>query len=209
VSYANFWLLLGLAAILVGVSLLALRHASRSTMTRPAHPAPPWPGVLYSRLVPAITIASLMIGFAVASSVNDDWANGPYLLDDPTARATAARTVVSRDRCLCFTSARGHVDWSNLGPNSARSALIDFFPDDLRMTVLLLVQGDGQTPAFGRMRVEFGDGEQTPWAGVLAERRVEHVYRQSGTYQVRVWFQLPTRVAPQLHTQAVEVRSRL
>jgi len=98
------------------------------------------------------------------------------------------------------------VDWSSFGPNSARSALIDMVPDGRRMTVLLLVQGDDRNPAFGRMRIEFGDGEQTAWTGVLRERRVEHVYERPGTYQVNVWFQLPSRVAPQLHTRTVEVR---
>ena len=41
----------------------------------------------------------------------------------------------------------------------------------------------------------------------VAERRVAHIYRQPGTYQVKVWFELPSRVAPQLHRQTVEVHA--
>ena len=112
-----------------------------------------------------------------------------------------------RTACVCFTSVRGHIDWTSMGPNSARSALVDLKPDGLTMTVVVIVQGDGRTPAFGRMRVEFGDGEETPWTGVVLERRVAHTYRHAGTYPVKVWFQLPARVSPQLHNQTVEIHA--
>jgi len=211
VSWANFVLLLCELALVAGLSWLAVTRARRPRQPDAAEPGSAASATLamsrYSGLVAGITIAALVACFSVATSANSDWAHWLYLPEDATARAAATRAVVSVDRCFCFTSARGHVDWSSLSPNSARSALIDMFPDGLRTTVLLLVQGDGKSPAFGRMRVEFGDGDQTAWTGVLAERRIEHRYERPGTYQVRVWFQLPARVAPQLHTQTVEVRS--
>ena len=92
-------------------------------------------------------------------------------------------------------------------PNSSRKAFIGLYPDDLRLTVQVLVDGDGKAPAFGRMLVEFGDGEKTAWDGVVTERRLVHTYHQPGTYPVKVWFQQPARVSPQLHSQMVEVRA--
>ena len=154
-----------------------------------------------------MTIAALIGAFSVATSANQDWTHPLYLLDDGASRTAAARAVLSTDRCFCFTSARGHIDWTSLGPNPARSALVDMFPDGLHVTVLVLVQGDGKAPAFGRMRVEFGDGEETAWGGVLTEGRIAHTYRQPGTYPVKVWFQLPAHLSPQLHKQTVEVHT--
>jgi hypothetical protein len=154
-----------------------------------------------------LVVAALIVGFSAATSANGDWTHPFYLLDDATARSAAVRAVIDSDRCFCFTSARGHIDWARLEPNSARSALVDMIPDGLHVTVLVLVPGDGNVPAFGRMRVEFGDGEETAWKGVLAERRVGHTYRQPGTYPVKVWFQLPAHVSPQLHRQTVEVHT--
>jgi hypothetical protein len=154
-----------------------------------------------------LVVAGLIGLFSVATSANDDWAHPRFLLDDNTARSAAVRAVVGSGRCLCFTSAQGHIDLTGLGPNSARGALVDAFPDGLDLTVLVLVQGDGKTPAFGRMRVDFGDGEEMAWSGVLGERRVAHTYRQPGTYPVKVWFQLPADVSIQVHQQTVEVHT--
>ena len=107
---------------------------------------------------------------------------------------------------FCFNSTRGH-RLDHAGTELGAELLVDMFPERLHLTVLMLVQGDGKIPAFGRMRVEFGDGEETPWHGVVTERRIAHTYRQPGTYPVKVWFQLPTRVSPQLHKQTVEVHA--
>jgi hypothetical protein len=143
----------------------------------------------------------------MATSANDDWAHPLYLLDDGTARAAAINAVASADRCVCFTSTRGRIDWTTMGPNSARSALVGLYPENLQLTVHVVVEGDGKVPAFGRMRIEFGDGEETAWSGIVAERRVLHTYQRPGIYPVKVWFQLPTRVSPQLHQDTVEVRA--
>jgi hypothetical protein len=199
VSHANFVLFLCLVVVVLGLSWLAFMGSARKW--DPARSRRSWQ-------VLVMTISALIGGFSAATWADEDWTDSLYMLDDGAARTAAARAVVNRDHCFCFTSARGHVDWTSLGPNSARSALVDMFPDGLHLTVLVLVEGDGQHPAFGRMRVEFGDGEETPWDGVVNERRIAHTYQQPGTYPVRVWFQLPARVSPQLHRQTVEVRAR-
>jgi hypothetical protein len=152
-------------------------------------------------------VAALIIIFSAGTSASGDWSDPLYLLADANARMAAIRAVVRSDRCLCFTSARGHVDWTTMGPNSLRQAFIGLYPDDLRLTVQVLAEGDGKVPAFGRMLVEFGDGEKTAWDGVVTERRIVHTYHRPGTYPVKVWFQHPARVSPELHSQMVEVRA--
>jgi hypothetical protein len=208
VSQANFVLFLCLLLLVLGFSGLAFIRSKRKE-----DPAPTWdPAVAKGNisrrwLIPVLTVATLIVGFSAATSANADWTHPLYLLDDGVARAAAVRAVVAVDRCFCFTSARGHTDWATMGPNSARNVAVDMSQDGLNLSVLVLVQGDGKAPAFGRLRVEFGDGEETTWQGIFAERRVVHTYRRTGTYPVKVWFQLPTRVSPQLHSQTVEIRA--
>ena len=198
-SHANFVLFLCLVLLVLGLSFLAFVRAAR--------PASAARDVRSSWLVPMMTIAALIVGFSAATSANKDWTHPSYLLDGGTARTEAIRALVRTDRCFCFTSARGRTDWARMGPNSARSALVDMSPDGLHLTVHVLVEGDGKAPAFGRMRVEFGDGEDTGWIGIVTERRIAHTYRQPGRYPVKVWFQLPARVSPQLHRQTVEIHA--
>jgi hypothetical protein len=198
-SPANFVLFLCVAALIGGLSWGAFVRA-----TRPAS------AVATSAWDPAVTgfvFAGIIGLFSAATSANGDWTDPFYLPNDAAARAAAMRALVRTDRCFCFTSARGHVNWTTMRPNSARSALVSLYPDDLRLTIQVLVVGDGQAPAFGRMRVEFGDGEATAWDGVVTERRIAHTYPQPGTYPVKVWFQLPARVSPQLHRETIEVRA--
>jgi hypothetical protein len=201
-SRANFVLFVGVALFMLGLSWLAFVRA-KDAATGPAKTR----ARLRDPALAGWVVAGLIGLFSVATSANDDWAHPRFLLDDNTARSAAVRAVVGSGRCLCFTSAQGHIDLTGLGPNSARGALVDAFPDGLDLTVLVLVQGDGKTPAFGRMRVDFGDGEEMAWSGVLAERRVAHTYRQPGTYPVKVWFQLPADVSIQVHQQTVEVHT--
>jgi hypothetical protein len=210
VSQANFVLFLCVVVLILALSWLAFVRSSTQTPPSVSAWDPAAAGLKVARTswrMPAMTLAALVVGFSAATSANRDWSDPRYLLDDDTARSAAVRAVIGSDRCVCFTSARGRIDWTRLEPNSARNALVGLYPDDLRLTVHVVVEGDGKIPAFGRMRVEFGDGEETDWSGVFAERRVAHTYRQPGTYPVRVWFQLPSRVSPQLHRQTVEMRA--
>jgi hypothetical protein len=209
VSQANFVLFLCVVVLILALSWLAFVRAGRPEIRPDSRQYPrSWdPAHSWDPALAGLVVAALIVGFAAATSANQDWSDPLYLLDDATARTEAIRAVVRTDRCFCFTSERGHVDWTRMGPNSSRSALVGLYPDDLRLTVQVLVEGDGKDPAFGRMLVEFGDGETTPWDGVVTERRIVHTYRQPGSYPVKVWFQLPARVSPQLHSQMVEVRA--
>ncbi len=203
VSDANSVLFLCLVVLGVALSWLTFVRASRRD--------PASAGLEPTRragLIPTIALAGLILGFSAATSANQDWSDPLYLVDDATARAEAIRAVVRADRCYCFTSARGHVDWTTLGPNSSRNVHVGLQPDDLRLTVQVLVEGDGKVPAFGRILVEFGDGEQTGWNGVLTERSIVHTYRQPGTYTVKVWSRIRAGVSPQVHRQMVEIRAR-
>jgi hypothetical protein len=204
-SQANFVLFLCVVVLILALSWLAFvlsrqRQAQTQTQTQPhiqmSDPA-----------LAGFVVAALIIIFSAGTSASGDWSDPLYLLDDANARMAAIRAVVRSDRCLCFTSARGHVDWTTMGPNSLRQAFIGLYPDDLHLTVQVLAEGDGKVPAFGRMLVEFGDGEKTAWDGVVTERRIVHTYHQPGTYPVKVWFRHPARVSPELHSQMVEVRA--
>ena len=205
-SQANFVLFLCVVVLILALSWLAFVRSSGSAIR--LKPDPTQTGLPLAGLsVSGFVVAVLIVMFSAGTSTSGDWSDPLYLVDDGSARLAAIRAVVRSDHCLCFTSARGHVDWTTMGPNSSRQAFIGLYPDDLRLTVQVLVEGDGTIPAFGRMLVEFGDGEKTAWDGVVTERRIVHTYHRPGTYPVKVWFQQPARVSPQLHSQMVEVHA--
>jgi hypothetical protein len=225
-SRANFVLFVGVALFMLGLSWLAIDRARDAAIRPPSRTLTPGkpdptqkPGPtqnldpikarahLRGPALAGLVVAGLIGLFSAATSANDDWAHPRFLLDDVIARSAAVRAVLRSDRCVCFTSAQGHIDWTGLGPNSAGSALVDMSSDGLHLTVRIFVPGDGKAPAFGRLRVEFGDGEESAWMGVLAEDRIAHTYRQPGTYPVKVWFQVPAYVSVQLHQQTVEVHA--
>ena len=120
------------------------------------------------------------------------WSYGDYLLDDHDAHRLAARALVNLDRCrVCFTSRDGPVDWTSLNPNRADAMKVELTPGRRSLDLRVNLVGEGDPIArFGRVHVDFGDGNTTPWSGIVDEKRYEHEYRQPGTYSVVTWLQL-------------------
>jgi hypothetical protein len=192
----DFLLLLCWVAFAFGLSWVALRA------NRPVR----WATASSGRFVLACAVAASVAigGLTVASAATGSKTSATYQLHDAAARAEAARALVGLESCLCFTSLRSHVDWTTQ-PNSARGAAIGVQQDELRVTVQVIVEGDGRTPAFGRVRMDFGDGEETAWNGIVSERLLTHTYSRPGTYPLKVWFRLPGEIAPRLYATNVEV----
>jgi hypothetical protein len=182
-SSGNFHLFLGIAACLGALTLLAWTGARVSG--RP-------PRGRNSTLASTATVILLLLGWTLATSANGDWASRAYLMDRDTARLQAAKVLVAMGRCRWCTSSTGQpVHWSRLTPNSARSASLSVESRGLNVLVRVNVEGDGGELAFGRYRLDFGDGRMTPWTGVIGGADANHVYAAAGDHTIVLLFQLP------------------
>jgi hypothetical protein len=183
-SMANFWLYLGVFAAMAVVTLWGWR-ASRAPSLERARPHP-WRAA-------GLTMAALVGGLTIATSANGDWNSRAFLQDRDAARLAAVEALVAIDRCvLCSTSTGSPVSWTNLEPNAAASASLSVDARGRAIQADVTLDRRVAELAFGRMRLEFGDGTTTPWLGIVGRRTVPHVYTGAGLYQVRVALQLPT-----------------
>jgi len=197
-SGANFLLFLVFGAILVGTVVLA--HVWSRRPVPPSAPAdrPAW-------LVSACVVALIVGGFTAATPANGNWTSARYLMDSRKATLVAAAALLASGACLgCVSSSRGHTDWKELEPNSARGAHVIVDKDHLSISLRIAVEGDDALPAFGLTRVEFGDDSTTAWTGVVGALDVAHTYRRPGRYDVKIWFR--TKSSPiRLYHEAVDV----
>jgi hypothetical protein len=197
-SRASLVVLLCEMTVVASLTLLAfLRSGTSSAKAAPRT----WPVPMAATAV----IVVLAGGFTAATAASY-WTSGRFLVDDRIAREQAAHALVAWERCrICFSSARGQIDWARLEPNAARGARVTVDTDRLVATVRVDVDGDGRNLAFGRMRAEFGDGEETAWTGIVASDRIVHRYASPGTFHLKVWFRLPDG-ATRLSADDIEVK---
>jgi hypothetical protein len=52
------------------------------------------------------------------------------------------------------------------------------------------LDGSDNTIRFARTHVDFGDGIEIPWSGIVDERHFEHTYSRPGSYGLVAWLQL-------------------
>ena len=184
-SASSIAVLVSWIVILALLSLLAFRwdRADDALSPRMASSA---------RLHQAIVIAAALALAFGTTAVMGRWSYVDYLLDDRETHRLAARALVKLDRCrVCFTSRQGAIDWTWLNPNRADGMTVDLAPGRRSVGIRInLITEDDRFARFGRVRVDFGDGNATSWSGIVEERRYEHLYRQPGTYSVVTWLQL-------------------
>jgi hypothetical protein len=183
-SPANFYLFTGVVMCLVTLTLIAWAARSRVTDSRAAG--------RNGSLAGAASVALLLFVLTLGTAANGDWASRSYLMDRDEARLKAATALVAMDRCRWCSSSTGQpVHWSRLTPNSARSASLSVESRGLSVFVRVNVEGDGGELAFGRYRLDFGDGRMTPWTGVIGSADSQHVYAGEGVHAIVLLFQLP------------------
>jgi hypothetical protein len=138
----------------------------------------------------------IVVGGAIACCVAltatmGSWYHTEYLMSGADAHRAAARALVSLDRCrVCFTSRLGSIDWTSLNPNRVDSMTVDLTPARRKVELRVKLVGGDSAARFGRVHVDFGDGNSTRWSGIVDEGRYEHEYQQPGTYSVVTWLQL-------------------
>jgi hypothetical protein len=196
-STANFVLFLCWVLLIAGLSCVAFLRSSGPEAALP-------PLARRAPLVTAGMVGIFIVGLTAASAAIGNRTTSEYRLDDAPARAAAVQALVAADRCVCFSSAGARVEWT-AHPNSASGALIGVDRDGERARIHVVIEGDGEAPAFGRVSIDFGDGEAMPWTGIVNERVVPHTYPGPGTYPLKVWVRLPDQISPRLLSATVEI----
>lgn len=143
-------------------------------------------------MVPAFGIVVVLVSSA-ASVANSTWYDPNYLLSPSRALELAARRMVSSGRCsLCFTSSGEMVaDWTRLRPNDSRGVTLQPAVHALEVVVRVHVDTATDGIGFGRVRLDYGDGQVTPTWGIVSDATVTHAYRSSGAYTISAWLQMP------------------
>jgi len=183
-SQANFVLLIVLIAAIALLSWMAWRFAARAQPTvRPGGSVPAW--------LPPATVLAIAAASTLATTVNGNWYYDDYMIDEGSARRLAAEALVDRSRCaLCFSSSSVSYDWTRLQPNGAREVQTSAAVAGRTATIHVHVDAPEHVLAFGRTRVEFGDGAAVSWSGIVGDRAFAHEYARPGAYTATTWLQM-------------------
>ena len=179
---AQWVLLVGL--LVAGSAWLLRRRVEPAGATKLALP-----------FVVGVTVA-LATGLTAAGP---SWVSSDYLPTRSNAERQAAPHLMALDRCrVCASSSGRGVDWTTLGPNDVRDFKVtaDANGDRFATFDLSLVRQEPLTeerdiPAFGRVRIDFGDGQVSPWIGVVEAARITHQYGPAEIGRTMVTLQLP------------------
>lgn len=189
----NVALLYGWVIVAVGLAVVGrlsarrpapggARRGDESNLRRPSV-RPGW--------VAALAAALALVGTIIAAA-RGEWVRADYVTTPTDAGRQALTFHLARGgRCaLCATSRAGEVDPVALLGASANTLEVTSAGDVRagQATDLRVVARAGEdVPAWGALRVEFGDGAFEKSSSLYGEARVRHVYSAPGTYVVRAW----------------------
>lgn len=195
-SRGNFVLFLIGAAVIVGLTLFGMfRHARVAEAGRPAIT----PSMIFAGLL-ITAIAGAGAAALTGDSFRDDYTQHPL----HSRRQALARLAAIEECTLCAASGRGEVDAAALTWNNVKQFDVFVEPRDNRTAHIRLVAvADGGEPAYGRVRIEYGDGSFSPAVTVAGLKELTHVYRVPGTYRVRAFLTLPDETRRESYTEVV------
>ncbi|MDQ3068675.1 MAG: hypothetical protein M3R55_02965 [Acidobacteriota bacterium] len=167
-------------------------------------------GTAHSRVGAASLAAGLIVIAAAgtgAAALTGDAHRDDYTQDSISSRRAALTRLADLDRCVfCAASGRGHVDGATLTWNTLEK--LDVFVDvDARRTAHLRVFATSKNgePAYGRVRITYGDGSFSPATPVAGLRRLTHRYESAGVYRVTAQLTMPDGAKHETYTE-IEVR---
>lgn len=197
-SRGNFVLfVIGMAVIVALIAIGFVRRGDRAERRGRGFSA----SMLASGLI-VIAVAGAAAATLTGDSFRDDYTQHPLV-----SRRQALTRLAGIDHCtLCAASGRGHVDAASMTWHDLRQFDVFVAPGPNRSADLRIVATarDGE-PAYGHVRVEYGDGTFSPAIPVAGETRLTHAYKAPGKYLVRARITLPDDTKRETYTE-VEVR---
>lgn len=149
-------------------------------------------------LIAALTAMGTVALTSAATAANETWSRGVYLMSPARAEEVAATALVAAGNCqVCFSTRDRQINWTKLPPDAATGMHLDLSTARQIATVHVVLDAradpehriDG--PRFGRVSIDFGDGTQPTWFGVVGDRSFTHAYTHSGTFVVIAFVDLP------------------
>jgi len=198
-SQGNFVLFLVGMAVIAGLTLIGIARDLPAHTLTPSH--------RYS-VTPSLLAAGLLVTAAAgagAAALSGDPIRDDYVQDATTSRREALTRLAEIEHCtLCAASGRGQVDAASMTWNGVEQFDVFVEPGEARQAHFRLVAAarDGE-PAYGHVRIEFGDGTYSSALPVAGLRRLTHVYPQPGTYLVRAWLTLPDETKRETYTEVM------
>jgi hypothetical protein len=123
----------------------------------------------------------------IATAAMGQWTRGDYLPRPGMALMTAAEALASRDSCRGCLSSRGvSLQWRDLQPSVDRFRVDTETAADT-LIVRVSLESDAGRAGLARVRVEYGDGSESPWTAVLDRRELQHRYARPGRYEIVTW----------------------
>jgi hypothetical protein len=149
-----------------------------------------------------ITIAAAGAG---AAALTGDAFRGDYMQHPLLGRRLALQRLAEMDRCtLCAASGRGQVNAATMTWNEVETFEVFVAPRmDRSAEFRIFVRAKGGEPAFGHVRIDFGDGTFSASVAVTDMRRLSHVYPGPGTYPIRAQLTLPDSTRRDIVTEVL------
>ena len=195
-SGANFVLFLVFGAILVGTVVLAYVWSRRPVSPSAPADRPAWARFRLCRRADRRSLHGRDAGERQLDQRR-------YLMDSRKATLVAASALLASGACLgCVSSRRGHTDWKQLEPNSARGAHVIVDRDHLAISLRSRSRVTRLFPLWPRARgIRRRECDGVDWSSVPS---TWFTYRRPGRYDVKIWFR--TKSPPiRLYQEAVDV----
>ena len=198
-STGNFVLFLIGAAVIVGLTVLGVARRGRA-----AQGFSPAASRISTSMLACGLVLTALAGTGAAALTGDayreDYAQNPLV----SRRLALARLAEIDDCAFCASSARGEVDESSMVWNDLQQfdVFVEPMPNLIAEFRVVATASKGE-PAFGRVRIEFGDGGFSQDLPVAGLRKLTHVYRAPGRYKVRAFFTLPDETKRETYTEVV------
>jgi hypothetical protein len=195
-SRGNFILFL-IGAVALG-ALIVAGFVKRRAASAPA-----------PRRITAPMIATGLLAVAVAgvgaASISGDAFREDYMQHPLLSRRLALDRLVEIEACtLCAVSGRGEVSPAALTWHAIESFNIFIDVDAGRTAHVRIFAGaKGREPAYGHVRIDYGDGTTSAATPVSGFRRVTHTYTAPGTYRVTARLRLPDGKTEETYTEVL------
>jgi len=149
----------------------------------------------------------LVVGFALlglagtaTAAAKDDWFRPDYVVRPVVARERGLAFHATQERCtVCVTSRDGEVDpGARFGVAAADFRLEVQGRGTTRepMVIRAFALAAGQRPAWGRLRVDYGDGATDKVSPMFGEALLRHTFARPGVYTLRAWFEAGADTLP-------------
>lgn len=196
-SRGNFILcVIGVAAIILLTVAGFVRRSKAVDTTAPARVSP---------LLLACGLIVLALAGTGAASMTGDAFRDDYVQHPLLSRRIALDRLVELDDCtLCAASGRGEVEPAALTWHALEAFNIFIDVDNARTAhVRIFAKAKGREPAYGHVRIDYGDGTTSPAIPVSGFRRVTHTYTMPGTFNVKARLRLPDGRIEETYTEVL------